>query len=125
MLQPVPPAPEEETVSRKRYERERAARMEAEELLEKKSRELYEANLRLEQLILKEREIAELKTSFLSVISHEFRTPLTIIQGAANRISKLADKNQPHDIVERCVKIQNSVDRLTQLVEQCMKEFRR
>ena len=45
MTEPAPPA--DDRVSRIRFERERRARAEAEALLERKSRELYEANQRL------------------------------------------------------------------------------
>ncbi len=46
-----PIAPPTNAVSRRRYMRERVAREEAESLLEGKSRELYEANQRLQGLL--------------------------------------------------------------------------
>jgi signal transduction histidine kinase/CheY-like chemotaxis protein len=86
-------------VLRRAFERERAARKEAERLLEQKSRELFQANqelrtfaARLEQLV--EERTAELaiardqavdasraKSHFLANMSHELRTPLNAIIG--------------------------------------------
>jgi CheY-like chemotaxis protein len=62
-------------VSRARYERERAARREAEALLEAKSRELYEAR--------------EAERRFLVRINHEFRTPLNGIIAPAQLLQTL------------------------------------
>ncbi|GGY51142.1 hybrid sensor histidine kinase/response regulator [Parvularcula lutaonensis] len=56
-------------VARQRYERERAARLRAEKLLEERSLELYEA--------------ARTKERFLRNINHEFRTPMNGIIGPA------------------------------------------
>ncbi|MBU0498719.1 MAG: response regulator [Gammaproteobacteria bacterium] len=84
---------------RLRFERERRSRKEAEELLEQKAVELYRANRQLlENLLSLEKRIEErtqeltaamqaarradqAKTEFLAGVSHEFRTPITGIDG--------------------------------------------
>lgn len=82
----------EENPWKKRFERERKARKTAEELLEKKSSEVYHINKNLEELIyertlelevaLKAANIAkETKSNFLANMSHEIRTPMNAIIG--------------------------------------------
>jgi signal transduction histidine kinase len=51
--------------------------------------------------------------------SHEFRTPLTIIDGAAQRLRRRADKGllSPEDAAQRVEKIRDAVRRMTRLME--------
>ncbi len=113
-------APQEETVSRKRFERERTARLEAEKLLETRSRELFDVNLRMSETLERERHLALLQLQLVSSLSHEFRTPLTVIDGSAERLNKLAQKcRQAEAMEERCLSIRTSVQRLTQILDQC------
>ncbi len=85
----------------RRVERERQARKQAEQLLEHKSGELYEANQRLQghtarlELAVQERtrameealsamqEALRAKNEFLAVVSHEIRTPMNGVLGTA------------------------------------------
>ena len=45
-------------------------------------------SLKLEQALASERELNQMQSEFVSVASHEFRTPLTIIDGLARRLDK-------------------------------------
>ncbi len=58
-----------------------------EETVEKRTAQLKEA-------LLKEKELNELKTKFLSLVSHEFKTPLSGILSSANLLEKYTDTNQ-------------------------------
>jgi len=83
----------------KRFERERAARKEAEKILESKSSEIYEMNKNLENLVykrtieleeaLKKANIAKVsKANFLANMSHEIRTPMNGILGFTQLIAQ-------------------------------------
>ncbi len=80
----------------KARQREVAARKAAEQLLESKSIELYNSmqslaisNKELEESLLREKELGLLKSSFITVASHQFRTPLAVIQSNAELLEML------------------------------------
>ncbi|HZW77469.1 MAG TPA: ATP-binding protein [Flavobacteriaceae bacterium] len=53
-----------------------------------------EAEERLSEALRKERELGDLKTKFLSLVSHEFKTPLSGILTSATLISKYTESDQ-------------------------------
>jgi two-component system, LuxR family, sensor kinase FixL len=61
----------------------------------------------------KEKELNQLKTRFVSMASHEFRTPLSSVQLSASLIDKYAQKPDPKNITKHTMKIKNSVGQLT------------
>ena len=64
----------------------------------------------------KEKELNQLKSRFVSMASHEFRTPLSSIQLSASLINKYALKNDVNGIDKHTTKIKNSVDLLTSIL---------
>ena len=77
---------------------------------------------KLRQRIAIEKELTDYKLKFFTNISHEFRTPLTLIQGSMDRLRQIPDAiaqaRQPVSAMQR------NVDRLMRLVNQLL-EFRR
>lgn len=100
----------------KRYQREKAARLQAEDLLEQKSRELFLANQTLKDVVKnlenainentrelvnarnKAQEAEQTKSRFIANISHELLTPMNGIQGnlALIKDSNLTDKERTY-----------------------------
>jgi two-component system, OmpR family, aerobic respiration control sensor histidine kinase ArcB len=77
-------------------------------------REMKEA-LRLQQCAIEElRQASELKSSFVSVVGHEFRTPLTVIQGFSELIAH-ADFSEA-EMREYANDIYEEAGRLTRLI---------
>ena len=76
---------EDVTEVRKARDVQQQSKEELEELMASRTRELSEANARLLQL-------DEMKCNFLSIVSHDLRTPLTSILGFAKVISKVFSK---------------------------------
>lgn len=64
-----------------------------------------------------ERKVVEQQKTFVSMVSHEFRTPLTIIDGNAQIIQNRGDKLPKEMLEKRSNTIRNAVERLVQLIE--------
>ena len=56
---------------------------------------------------------------FVAMLSHEFRTPLAIIDTTAQRLDMRLEKTQP-DLIPRIDKIRRAVNRLLNLLENCL-----
>jgi signal transduction histidine kinase len=65
-----------------------------------------------------------LQRNFVSMASHEFRTPLTNIDGHARRLDKIKDVVTPAEISERVSKIRSAVLRMTHLMNNLLNSSR-
>ena len=77
------------------------------------------SKLEMEKALAKEKELNELKSRFVSMTSHEFRTPLTTIQTNVEIISFLTESLDPelHRKIEKnYFRIGAEIDRLTDLM---------
>jgi PAS domain S-box-containing protein len=75
------------------------------------------AELEIKNALTKERELNELKTQFLDVASHEFRTPLTVILGNTESIIKYYQKLPEEKRLENLHKVLKSALRLKEMIE--------
>jgi two-component system OmpR family sensor kinase len=82
-----------------------------------------QAALLEEQLALEQR-LALMQRNFVSMASHEFRTPLTNIDGQARRLDKIKDAVMPAEIGERVGKIRSAVLRMTHLMDNLLNSSR-
>jgi two-component system, OmpR family, sensor kinase len=78
----------------------------------------------LEEQLAQEQRLALQQRNFVSMASHEFRTPLTIIDGHARRLDKLKDTIRSPDIAERAGKIRSAVLRMTYLIDSLLNASR-
>jgi two-component system OmpR family sensor kinase len=70
----------------------------------------------LREKLTEEQRLTLLQRNFVSMASHEFRTPLGIIDGHAQRMISLRDRLTAVELAERARKIRNAVRRMTQLI---------
>lgn len=80
-------------------------------------RSLAQQTSMLEEKLAQEQRLTQLQQDFVSMASHEFRTPLTVIDGQAQRLMKLANTKPVAEIVERARKIRTAVLRMTTVIE--------
>ncbi|MDH3661133.1 MAG: ATP-binding protein [Alphaproteobacteria bacterium] len=71
----------------------------------------------LETALAEERALSSLQRQFIAMVSHEFRTPLAIIDGNAHRLLRHEDKLSPAMLRQAVGKIRGSVTRMTRLME--------
>jgi two-component system, sensor histidine kinase and response regulator len=77
----------------------------------------YAEKLKLEKELEKEKELNALKSAFVSMASHEFRTPLATISFATGFLSKYWQKLEAKDIDQKLKKIEGQVKHMTGLLE--------
>lgn len=78
---------------------------------------------RLHKALAREKAVTETQRLFLSVTSHDFRTPLTIIDGAARRIARLAERvggEKGSVVAERAEAIRATARRMVQAVDRTL-----
>ncbi|MDI5948977.1 PAS domain-containing protein [Flavobacterium yafengii] len=81
--------------------------------------ERIKAEEEIKTALLKERKFNELKSNFVAMASHQFRTPLTVIYSNAELIdikTKNFEKEATNNLESITSRIKNEVDRMTQLM---------
>ena len=86
------------------------AALEKEVLIRKRAEE--EAHKALDR----ERELNELKSKFVSIASHEFRTPLTTILSSVSLINQYINRGEIDKTTKHVVRIKSSVNNLTSIL---------
>ncbi len=79
---------------------------------------LEESKQELELSLSKERELGELKSRFVSMASHEFRTPLSTILSAATLIEKYPQTEDQEKREKHIKRIKSAVGNLTDILEE-------
>lgn len=85
-------------------------------ILEEAVEELEKTKKDLNNALEKERELNELKSRFVSMASHEFRTPLTTMMSSLSLISKYSEQNDKDNQVKHVSKIKTSINALTDIL---------
>ncbi len=85
--------------------------------LERSKAALAAQTTKLQDTLENERRLAVLQRNFVSMASHEFRTPLNVIDGHAQRLARMKEPPSAEAIAERCGRIRVAVQRMISLID--------
>jgi len=84
--------------------------------IQARTKELKESEAKLTIALENEKELGELKSRFVSMASHEFRTPLSSILSSADLISRYEKEDQQEKRMKHVNRIESSVKNLTSIL---------
>ena len=86
-------------------------------ILKEALQKLEESQLELSEALDKEKQLNEIKSRFVSMASHEFRTPLSTVLSSASLLSKYKTGEEQDKREKHIAKIKGSVKHLNDLLE--------
>jgi len=78
------------------------------------------AETELLKTLAREKELGQLKSNFVSMVSHEFRTPLGVIMSSAEILDSYLDQLEPQERREQLQSIQKNSRRMANLMEEVL-----
>lgn len=85
-------------------------------ILEEAIEELEKTKKDLNHALEKEKDLNELKSRFVSMASHEFRTPLTTMMSSLSLVTKYGEQNDKENQLKHVGKIKKSINNLTDIL---------
>lgn len=82
------------------------------DITERKQLEAY-----LRQALAREKELSELKSRFVTMVSHEFRTPLATILSSADLMEFYVETSNSDKLLQHISQVQKSTEYMTQMLE--------
>lgn len=76
-----------------------------------------ERTAELQAALEKEKELSQLKSRFITMASHEFRTPLAIISSSSGILQKFSDRLSAERKEQHLETIQNTIKHITQMLD--------
>jgi PAS domain S-box-containing protein len=79
-----------------------------------------QAEVETVKALAREKELNQLKSNFVSMVSHEFRTPLGIIQSSAELLREFHERMQPDERAEQLTSIAKNTRRMAGMMEEIL-----
>lgn len=88
-----------------------------EQKVAERTKELSESRKELEKALEQEKRLGELKSHFVSTVSHQFRTPMAIIQSNSELINMVVTNNKSEKLMLATERIRHEITRMTNLMD--------
>jgi PAS domain S-box-containing protein len=95
-------------------------RKQAEEAIMRDISERQRVQQGLERALAREREVSDLRANFVSLVSHEFRTPLGVIMSASDVLQRYFDRLSPEKRARHLDMILSSTKNLAALIDEVL-----
>ncbi len=95
-----------------------------EDLVHDRTKVIEEQASQLEQALEAQKELNDLQRSFVSMASHEFRTPLAIIDAVTQKLIRRSESITAEKLKQHGTKIRSAVVRMTSLMESTLNAAR-
>ncbi len=82
--------------------------------------ERKQAEAELLKALAREKELGQLKSNFISMVSHEFRTPLGVILSSADILDSYFDQLTPEERAQQLLSIRKNTRRMASLMEEVL-----
>ena len=89
-----------------------------EERVEQRTTELREAEHSVREALEKERELHALKSRFVAMASHEFRTPLSTIMSSVDLIGRYTETTEDEKVAKHVTRIKGKVREMTAMLNE-------
>lgn len=86
-------------------------------MVEERTNELRLTQEKLLDSFIQEKEFLELKSKFITLVSHEYRTPLTIIQTSLYLLEKFYEKGKTEQFQNQISRINDAIESMTVLLD--------
>lgn len=106
------------TLRRKAEEELQRTNQELEQRVEQRTAQLKQAEQNVREALEKERELHALKSRFVSMASHEFRTPLSTIMSSVDLIGRYTEGGEPDKVDKHVSRIRGKVRELTAMLNE-------
>lgn len=79
-----------------------------------------QAEVELLRALAREKELGEMKSNFVSMVSHEYRNPLEIVQSSSDILQRYADRLTPEQRAEHFRAIELAVRRMSHMLDEVL-----
>jgi signal transduction histidine kinase len=82
--------------------------------------QIQQSEINTRQALIKEQELNQLKSQFIAMISHEFRTPMTTIRASVDLLQAYPDEITSKQNIKYLKRIENAIEQMLKLLDEIL-----